>query len=120
MAVETLELSHDTGTILFCTTTDKAFGHRFDASVDVVEDFLTYLRSRALDARTLDAEGILGIAWDDFVEAYSCGVCGTGNVEHDDLDFSACCGTFHCGTHRGDDEWSDTHNGKTTNYGHKC
>lgn len=117
MAIETLELSHDTGTILFCTTTDKAFGHRFDASVDVVELFLTYLQGRHLDARTLDAEGVLGIAWDDFREAYSCGVCGEGDIRYDDLTIAKCCGQFFCSKHDEDEEWTDDHGEK---YGHKC
>jgi hypothetical protein len=118
MAVETLELSSnkDGGTVLACTTTDTVFGFRFDADVDAVEDFLSHLRGRHLDARTLDSEGILRATWDEFVDAYKCGVCGEGNVKHDDLDYSACCGKMHCCTHSGE-EWDDGHE---ENYGHKC
>jgi hypothetical protein len=125
MAIGTLELTDGTGTILECTTTDTVFGHRFDAPVDVVEDFLSYLRARHYDAREL-AAGFNSLlpslreAWAEFVEGYKCGVCGEGNVAHDDLDFSACCGTFHCQTHQGDDQWTDNYDGKTIEYGHKC
>jgi hypothetical protein len=127
MAIETLELSinKDGGTVLFCTTTDTVFGFVFDADVDAVEDFLSYLRGRHYDAREL-AAGFNSLlpslrqAWDEFVEAYSCAVCGVGNVKHDDLDYSDCCGKMFCGTHQGDDQWTDNYDGKTVEYGHKC
>lgn len=120
MAVETLELSHDTGTVLECTTTGNVFGFRFDVGVDVVEQFLSYLRKRGLDARTLDFECNLRGAWDEFKAGYKCATCGEGSVEMDDVAQCDGCGKFHCGQHSEDDEWSDTHDGKTTEYGHKC
>lgn len=120
MAVETLELTHDTGTVLECTTTGNVFGFRFEASVDVVEQFLSSLRRRALDARTLDADGELRGAWEAFKAGYKCDTCGEGSIECDDVAQCDGCEKFYCGTHQGDDQWTDTYDGKTVEYGHEC
>ena len=57
MAVGTHELSHGTGVVLTCTTTDRAFGPIIRADIDVVENFLKWCHaSYTEDVRQLDAD----------------------------------------------------------------
>lgn len=120
MGVETHELSHGTGVVLTCNTTDRAFGPIFRADVDVVEEFLKWLSATSVeDARQLDADGTLGTKFEEFRAAYVCASCPDEKPEEGhmvrDRVFCLDCGRYFCGQHEGE-EWTDG----PTEYGHDC
>lgn len=115
MGIETHELSHGTGVILTCNTTDTAFGPILRADVDVVEQFIQWSTT---DLRHLNA-GDISARFEDFRAAYVCPLCPDAKPQEgemtDDLVQCKDCEQFHCHTHTGE-EWGDG----DTNYGHKC
>ena len=111
MGIETRELSHDTGVVLFDSASETVFGPIFEAPVETVEQFVKHCTPDVL----ADRDGELAERWEAFQEEYKCFECGGGSIERSDLTYQTCCFGFFCGEHEGE-EWTDG----TTKFGHKC